>query len=196
MVKRILQDFNDIACDGIPTIKPKHGFEHHTETNYSAFDRELLAAYLAIRHFRHMLVGRVFHILTDHRPLTQALLRKAEPWSPRQTRQLSYISEYTSDVRYIAGPSNTVADALSRDVFEELNSVTFCTMENSAAKTYKPSGTPPVSPAPPNAYPLASCFTSTTPPASPGSSCWSPSGRRSWNTCTPFTIPAYVLRGD
>ena len=79
-----------------------------------------------------MLVGRVFHILTDHRPLTQALLRKAEPWSPRQTRQLSYISEYTSDVRYIAGPSNTVADALSRDVFEELNSVTFCTLEEFA----------------------------------------------------------------
>ena len=103
-----------------------------TETNYSAFDRELLAAYLAVRHFRHMLVGRVFHILTDHRPLTQALLRKAEPWSPRQTRQLSYISEYTSDVRYIAGPSNTVADALSRNVFEELNSVTFCTLEEFA----------------------------------------------------------------
>ena len=32
VVKRILQDFNDIACNGIPTIKPKHGFEHHIET--------------------------------------------------------------------------------------------------------------------------------------------------------------------
>ena len=31
-MKRILQDFNDIACDGIPTIKPKHRFEHHIET--------------------------------------------------------------------------------------------------------------------------------------------------------------------
>ena len=40
------------------------------ETKYSAFDRELLAVYLAIKHFRHFVEGRPFHVLTDHKPLT------------------------------------------------------------------------------------------------------------------------------
>ncbi len=44
-------------------------------TKYSAFDRELLACSLGIRHFRHMLEGRRFTIFTDHKPLTYALLQ-------------------------------------------------------------------------------------------------------------------------
>ena len=40
----------------------------------------------------------------------------AEPWSARQQRQLSYISEYTTDIQHIAGKSNVVADCLSRSV--------------------------------------------------------------------------------
>ena len=46
-----------------------------TQLKYSAFDRELLAAFLSVRHFRYLLDGRRFHILTDHKPLTQALHR-------------------------------------------------------------------------------------------------------------------------
>ena len=40
----------------------------------------------------------------------------AEPWSTRQQRQLSYISDYTTDIRHIAGKSNVVADCLSRTI--------------------------------------------------------------------------------
>ena len=40
------------------------------ETRYSTFDRELLAVYLAIQHFRHLPEGRHFHVLTNHKPLT------------------------------------------------------------------------------------------------------------------------------
>ena len=43
------------------------------ERKYSTFDRELLASYLAIRHFRHFVEDRQFHLLTDHKPLTFAL---------------------------------------------------------------------------------------------------------------------------
>ena len=43
------------------------------ETRYSMYDRELLAIYLAIKHFRYFLEGRHFHILTDHKPLIYAL---------------------------------------------------------------------------------------------------------------------------
>ena len=84
------------------------------ETRYSTFDRELLAIYLAIKHFRHFVEGRDFHVLTDHKPLTYAMGMRSDRHSPRQTRQLDFISQFTSDIRYVKGSENVVADALSR----------------------------------------------------------------------------------
>jgi hypothetical protein len=84
------------------------------ESKYSTFDRELLAAAAAIRHFSHILEGRDFQLWTDHRPLVTALTHVSEPWSARQQRHLAAIAEFTSDLRYIPGPANVVADALSR----------------------------------------------------------------------------------
>jgi hypothetical protein len=37
-------------------------------TRYSTFDRELLAAFSAVRHCRFLLEGRQFCLLTDHKP--------------------------------------------------------------------------------------------------------------------------------
>ncbi|KAL1264200.1 hypothetical protein QQF64_004555 [Cirrhinus molitorella] len=62
-----------------------------SEKKYSTFDRELLGLYLAIRHFRSLLEGRPFTAFVDHKPLTFAMAKVAEPWSARQQRQLSYI---------------------------------------------------------------------------------------------------------
>ena len=84
------------------------------QQRYSAFDRELLACYLGIRHFRWLLEGHNFHVLTDHKPLTFALKRVSDHWSGRQQRHLSFVAEYTADLRHIAGKDNVVADALSR----------------------------------------------------------------------------------
>ena len=84
------------------------------EVKYSTFSRELLAIYFSIRHFRHYLEGRNFYILTDHKPLTHALASSPDRYSPRETRQLDYISQFTSDIRHIQGQYNPVADALSR----------------------------------------------------------------------------------
>ena len=86
------------------------------ERRYSTFHRELLAVYLAVRHFRHFLEGRQFQIWTDHKPLVYALTRKSDHHSPRVVRQLSYIAEITSDIRHISGHENIPADALSRNV--------------------------------------------------------------------------------
>ena len=83
------------------------------EQKYSAFDRELLAAYSAIRHFRFSLEGRPFQLHTDHKPLVTALHRISPPWTARQ-RHLAYIAEFTADLRHVPGISNAVADALSR----------------------------------------------------------------------------------
>ena len=85
-----------------------------TQTRYSTFGRELLAIYLAIRHFRHLLEGRDFVVFTDHKPLTFALQSKPERYSPREIRHLDFISQFTTDIRFISGDANIVADTLSR----------------------------------------------------------------------------------
>jgi RNase H-like domain found in reverse transcriptase len=47
---------------------PSHSKKLDTaQMKYSAFDRELLAAYLAVRHFRFLLEGRDFTLFTDHK---------------------------------------------------------------------------------------------------------------------------------
>ena len=84
------------------------------ETKYSTFCRELLAIYLAIRHFRHFLEGRQFYVCTDHKPITHAIHSRSQNHSPRQLRHLSFIAEFTTDLRYVPGVQNAAADALSR----------------------------------------------------------------------------------
>jgi len=106
-----------------------------TEQKYSAFDRELLAAYSAIRHFRFALEGRPFQLHTDHKPLVTALSRVSPPWSARQQRQLSYIAEFTSDLLHVPGVYNHVADALSRPSPQQLPLPPATWVNNVAATT-------------------------------------------------------------
>jgi cleavage and polyadenylation specificity factor subunit 1 len=54
------------------------------QQKYSAYDRELLAIYKAVRYFRHMLEARHFSITTDHKPLTFAFQQKRNKCSPHQ----------------------------------------------------------------------------------------------------------------
>jgi len=84
------------------------------EKKYSTFDRELLAAYLAVKHFRWFLEGRQFTIFTDHRPLTTAVKHIDTAWVERRQRQLALLAEFTSDVQHVSGKKNVVADTLSR----------------------------------------------------------------------------------
>ena len=84
------------------------------ETRYSTFDRELLAMYLAVKHFQHFIEGREFYIRTDHKPLTYAIATPSERHSPRQIRHLDLISQFTTDIHFVKGKDNVVADALSR----------------------------------------------------------------------------------
>ena len=62
---------------------------HPPERKYSAFDRELLALYLAVRHFCYFLEARSSIAYADHKPLTLAFAKVSDLWSPRQQRHLA-----------------------------------------------------------------------------------------------------------
>lgn len=91
-----------------------------TQQKYSTFGRELLGIYLAVKHFKRYIDGRTLIIQTDHKPIVGAM-HKMNRDINRETRQLQFISQFTSDIRHISGPSNKVADALSRTDIEENN---------------------------------------------------------------------------
>lgn len=84
------------------------------ESSWPAYYRELLAIHAAIQHFRHLLEGHTFTIYTDHKPLIYAFQQKREKLPPIQLNQLSFISEFSTDIQHIKGTENVVADTLSR----------------------------------------------------------------------------------
>jgi cleavage and polyadenylation specificity factor subunit 1 len=69
------------------------------QQKYSSYDRELLAVYEAVKHFRHMLEARHFIIFTE--PITNAFQQKHDKCSPRQLNCLDFISQFTTDIRHI-----------------------------------------------------------------------------------------------
>lgn len=88
---------------------------NETQKKYSTYDKELLAIYSAVLHFRKLFEGRELTIFTDHKPLIYAFSKlNSNKETPRRTRQLLFISEFTTDIRHVSGADNKVADALSR----------------------------------------------------------------------------------
>ena len=100
------------------------------ETRYSAYDRELLAMYLSIKNFRPYVEGKPFTLYTDQKPLTTALATSSDDRSPRQANHLSYISQFTSDIRHVDGKCNFVADALTRAPIDTIASVQQFTIDS------------------------------------------------------------------
>ena len=83
-----------------------------SEKRYSTYDQEFLAIVMAIRHFRHHLLGTTFRLRTDHRPL-QFMSTTKDPWEQR-ARWIVELKEYSFTVEYIESQRNVVEDALSR----------------------------------------------------------------------------------
>ena len=82
----------------------------------STYDRELNAIFLAVLHFKTLIDGHHVSLFVDHKPIVSAFYSKSIPKSDRQQRQLSFISEYISDIQYVRGQDNIVADCLSRPI--------------------------------------------------------------------------------
>ena len=62
------------------------------KTHYGTFDCELLVVYLSIKHFQYFVEDQEFHVIADHKPLTFALSKASNKYSPRQIRHLDYIT--------------------------------------------------------------------------------------------------------
>ena len=119
----LMVDASDVAVGAALQQFNKGGWEplaffsrklNTAEQGYSTYDRELLACYLSIKHFRYMLECRPFTIFTDHKPLTFAFVQRTDRCSPRQQRHLEFIGQFSTDIQHIKGSKNSVADALSR----------------------------------------------------------------------------------
>lgn len=86
------------------------------ESKYSAYGRELLAIFKAVKRFRYFIEGRSFHIFIDHKPLTTTFLKNKDSYTPRQMRHMDYIAQFTTDIRFVKGADNAPADAPSRNI--------------------------------------------------------------------------------
>ena len=119
----VTTDASDLAIGGVIEQRGPEGWEPLAfyskkltkgQQAWCPYDRELYAAHAGIRHFKHMVEGRAFTLYTDHQSLVPSIAKKTDAPTARQTNQLSEIAEYTTDIRYLEGKSNFVADALSR----------------------------------------------------------------------------------
>ncbi|KAJ1700964.1 hypothetical protein LUZ63_000743 [Rhynchospora breviuscula] len=78
----------------------------------STYVRELFAVQSAVAKWRQYLLGNNFIIRTDHRSLQNMLKQTIQ--TPEQQQFLSKLVGYSYSIEYKSGPSNDVADALSR----------------------------------------------------------------------------------
>ena len=87
------------------------------EKNYSQTDREALVMAFGVTKFKYFLLGRIFELRTDHKPLL-GLFGKSKSIpknsNARLTRWSILLSQYSFHLVYKSGKSNVVAGSLSR----------------------------------------------------------------------------------
>ncbi|KAG7166935.1 Transposon Tf2-6 polyprotein-like 2 [Homarus americanus] len=84
------------------------------ETRSSTFGCELLASYLAVKHFCCFLEGCDISLYTDHKPLESAVINALGQHSPREQQHLDFFLQFMANIRHVKGEINNVVDALSR----------------------------------------------------------------------------------
>ena len=81
--------------------RPLGFFSRHlssAEERYATYDKEMLACFAAVQHWRHLLDGVSFQLRCDHLPVVQSMMKKTEAANPRQARQLSALLECDSSM--------------------------------------------------------------------------------------------------
>jgi hypothetical protein len=113
----------DIYCDafgtGLGGVLMQEGWVisyssrqlRHLEDHHLAHDHELAAVVMALRTWRHYLLGSVVHIYTDHKSLKYIFTQ--QDLNMRQWRWVELIKDYKLEVHYQLGKAIVDADALS-----------------------------------------------------------------------------------
>lgn len=118
-VGAVLQQDNGHGLQPVAYMSKKLN-EH--ELNYPTHEQELLAIVVALKKWRHYLLGQHFNIQTDNRSLK--FLQTQPTLSSRQARWLDVISEYDFDITHVKGKLNQAADSLSRIETNNISAVT------------------------------------------------------------------------
>ena len=101
------------------------------ERRYGATARELLGLVLALRRWRHYLMGsRGVELWTDCKPLTW--LRTQQELQPMHLRWLDFFEGFDLELKYVKGVQNVVADALSRRQDFEVLALAACALAGAA----------------------------------------------------------------
>src|SRR3954467_10229410 len=82
------------------------------EQNYPTHDLEFAAVVLALKTWRHYLIGNRCEIYSDHKSLKYIFIQKE--LNMRQRRWIELIKDYDLDIHYHPGKANVVAYAHSR----------------------------------------------------------------------------------
>jgi hypothetical protein len=111
----IAKPFN-VYCDasgtGLGCVLMQEGQLRRHEEHYPTHDLELAAVVMALRTWRHYLLGNVVHIYTDHKSLKYIFTQP--DLNMRQRRWFELIKDYELEVHYHPRKANVVADVLSR----------------------------------------------------------------------------------
>jgi hypothetical protein len=79
------------------------------QCNYATINKELLHVVAKLREFLSMLLCAELHIYTDHKNILN--VGNLSEW---RLHWISYVDEYGSNIHYIEGPRNVIADTFSR----------------------------------------------------------------------------------
>ena len=85
-----------------------------TESNYSNIEHELLGLLFTVTHLKHCRYGRLVHVISDHKPLVSLFRKSLVDSSPRLTRMLVQLLDFTLDDSYQPGAQMHLSDAISR----------------------------------------------------------------------------------
>ncbi len=77
-----------------------------TKQRYSTFGRELLAAYVSVKHYAE---GGGVLVFRDHKPLISAMSSHSSKYTEREIRQLDFLCQFDLEFRHVR---NTVYNSL------------------------------------------------------------------------------------
>ena len=84
------------------------------ERNYATNEREALAVLWALEHWESYLLGIIFLLRCDYKPLGSLLQHTNQGKRAKFVRWSDRLSRFQYTFQYITGPDNNIADCLSR----------------------------------------------------------------------------------